>query len=628
MATITATGSINVLSVNAVAFNVFSATSPASYTWTTPGLFAITLLSGEENISVNGANVPNSGTVNAIVSNDTSLGAVNYTVTGLSAPITSFFDNVTFSVSASHLKYWEAVLAGDTQFSLLVDFSFLTVGDFVDVAAGRTVTGGNDSFDVFRSTASLVLHLTGDASNVQTAATLNAGNDTFSIEENTISVPVISGDVSSHTGTVNGGDDTITLRGSLGSNSIITGDAETSDGLLVGGDDTMTLFINESGAAIAPIWAGDVVTALKQVTGGNDTMTLNGNFSALEFINLTLSGDVATVTATAFVTGGDDVILYNDAVSQSMGGDAFTMLGGTLIAGDDTIIVNSRVGVLIAGDVLQFAAGTLTPGADTITGGSGNDTIFGESSTPGFPVTGGTTVNAGGNDVIDGRAGNDVIFGQVGNDVLTGGLGNDTINGGSGIDTALFNTVAASVFVDLQGIAGSDFGQGLAEAIGQGIDQMNLIERVTGSQLADTILGDIAANRFSGGDGNDVLNGRGGNDTLTGGIGKDILLGGIGKDTYDFNTVNELSTANAQTDIIRKFEAGEKIDLSTIDADATLSGNQDFVFQTTALTGANQITFAQVGPNTIVSGSTDADAAAEFVIVLNGLFTLTVADFL
>ena len=628
MATITATGSINVLSVNAVAFNVFSATSPASYTWTTPGLFAITLLSGEENISVNGANVPNSGTVNAIVSNDTSLGAVNYTVTGLSAPITSFFDNVTFSVSASHLKYWEAVLAGDTQFSLLVDFSFLAVGDFVDVAAGRTVTGGNDSFDVFRSTASLVLHLTGDASNVQTAATLNAGNDIFSIEENTISVPVISGDVSSHTGTVNGGDDTITLRGSLGSNSIITGDAETSDGLLVGGDDTMTLFINESGAAIAPIWAGDVVTALKQVTGGNDTMTLNGNFSALEFINLTLSGDVATVTATAFVTGGDDVILYNDAVSQSMGGDAFTMLGGTLIAGDDTITVNSRVGVLIAGDVLQFAAGTLTPGADTITGGSGNDTIFGESSTPGFPVTGGTTVNAGGNDVIDGRAGNDVIFGQVGNDVLTGGLGNDTINGGSGIDTALFNTVAASVFVDLQGIAGSDFGQGLAEAIGQGIDQMTLIERVTGSQLADTILGDIAANRFSGGGGNDVLNGRGGNDILNGGLGRDILVGGAGKDTYDFNDVNELSTVNLQTDIIRKFQAGEKIDLSTIDADATVAGNQNFVFQTTALTGAQQVTFAQVGPNTIVSGSTDADVAAEFVIVLNGLFTLTAADFL
>ena len=628
MATITATGSINVLSVNAVAFNVFSATSPASYTWTTPGLFAITLLSGEENISVNGANVPNSGTVNAIVSNDTSLGAVNYTVTGLSAPITSFFDNVTFSVSASHLKYWEAVLAGDTQFSLLVDFSFLAVGDFVDVAAGRTVTGGNDSFDVFRSTASLVLHLTGDASNVQTAATLNAGNDIFSIEENTISVPVISGDVSSHTGTVNGGDDTITLRGSLGSNSIITGDAETSDGLLVGGDDTMTLFINESGAAIAPIWAGDVVTALKQVTGGNDTMTLNGNFSALEFINLTLSGDVATVTATAFVTGGDDVILYNDAESQSMGGDAFLMQGGTLIAGDDTITVNSRVGVLIAGDVLQLSAGTLTPGADTITGGSGNDTIFGESSTPGFPIIGGVTVNLGGNDVIDGRAGNDRILGQVGNDALTGGLGNDTIDGGSGIDTALFNTVAASVFVDLQGIAGTDLGQGLAEAIGQGIDQMAFIERVTGSQLADTILGDIAANRFSGGGGNDVLNGRGGNDTLTGGIGKDILLGGIGKDTYDFNTANELSTANAQTDIIRKFEAGEKIDLSTIDADATLAGNQDFVFQTTALTGASQITFAQVGPNTIISGSTDADAAAEFVIVLNGLFTLTAADFL
>jgi hypothetical protein len=49
--------------------------------------------------------------------------------------------------------------------------------------------------------------------------------------------------------------------------------------------------------------------------------------------------------------------------------------------------------------------------------------------------------------------------------------------------------------------------------------------------------------------------------------------------------------------------------------------------RTTALTGAGQVTFTHTGGNTLVSGRTDADAAAEFFIVLKGTINLTAGDF-
>jgi len=64
----------------------------------------------------------------------------------------------------------------------------------------------------------------------------------------------------------------------------------------------------------------------------------------------------------------------------------------------------------------------------------------------------------------------------------------------------------------------------------------------------------------------------------------------------------------------------DRIDLTAIDADATLPGNQAFRFVDTApLDGAGQLGFFVSSGNTIVRGSTDADAAAEFQIQLTAL---------
>ncbi len=271
----------------------------------------------------------------------------------------------------------------------------------------------------------------------------------------------------------------------------------------------------------------------------------------------------------------------------------------------------------------------MTPGNDTIRGGTGSDKIFGESTTSGFPALIGTTVNVNGrgNDILDGNLGDDVLSGQVGDDILIGGRGDDELNGGSGIDTADYSKIAVSVFVDLQGITGLPSPvDGAAEAIGQGIDNLALIENVTGSSVGDTLKGDGIANTLSGLAGNDTLNGRGGADILIGGKGQDRLVGGAGNDTFVFTAVSDLSATQTATDIVVGFASGDKFDLSLIDADPA-SAVSAFTFQTTPLTGAAQVTFIQSGGDTIILGSTDADSPAEFRIVVKGLFTLTAGDF-
>ncbi|TKB69385.1 MAG: hypothetical protein E8D52_10555 [Nitrospira sp.] len=107
--------------------------------------------------------------------------------------------------------------------------------------------------------------------------------------------------------------------------------------------------------------------------------------------------------------------------------------------------------------------------------------------------------------------------------------------------------------------------------VGSGFDRLSGIENVTGTNFADTLIGNAGSN---------VLNGLAGNDLLTGGAGRDILTGGSGFDTFDYNAASD-SPASAGRDVITDFQgngifAGDRIDLSTIDANLFAFGNQAF----------------------------------------------------
>lgn len=128
---------------------------------------------------------------------------------------------------------------------------------------------------------------------------------------------------------------------------------------------------------------------------------------------------------------------------------------------------------------------------------------------------------------------------------------------------------------------------------------------------------------LTGTSGADWLHGYAGNDTLRGNAGADILSGGAGSDTFDFDVASHSS--GMFRDVLRgadgaaAFEgagaaAGDRIDLSGIDANDLVAGNQSFTF---GGTGAGQISIVELGnTSTLVRANTDKDAAFEFELII------------
>lgn len=214
--------------------------------------------------------------------------------------------------------------------------------------------------------------------------------------------------------------------------------------------------------------------------------------------------------------------------------------------GDDTVTVPSHYESVISvqgGD----GADTLT-GAARLSGGSGPDVLVGGDD----PSCHAKVCDAP-SDVLVGDGGDDMLRGGAGDDVLIGdggmtpaspdpGAGNDVIDGGVGDDIVTYAGRSAGVRVDLADPA-PDGGPGER-------DQLTGIERVTGGDGADLLVGDNAENSLRGGPGDDLLDGRGGDDDIDGeggvdsvsggdgddqivdGIGGDALLGGAGDDVF------------------------------------------------------------------------------------------------
>lgn len=147
----------------------------------------------------------------------------------------------------------------------------------------------------------------------------------------------------------------------------------------------------------------------------------------------------------------------------------------------------------------------------------------------------------------------------------------------------------------------------------------------TGTNEAETIIGNDFDNRIIGGGGSDVIKGGPGNDHINGGSGADQLWGGTGDDRFFFSSVNE-----TKGDEIVDFAKGDIIDLSAIDARSRSTTNDAFQFiGPDAFTGAGQLRVKQDVANgvTYIEGNINRDPAADFVITVKGLHAFTAADF-
>lgn len=321
-------------------------------------------------------------------------------------------------------------------------------------------------------------------------------------------------------------------------------------------------------------------------------------------------------------------------------------------------------------------------GLATIFGDEGADRfgLYGRSST----IDGGAdndrfNIHAGSGHVLGGGAGDDafVFYGSVTGEHLSGGDGNDRfygyglgisgqIDGGNGNDAFYDFANVGGLQVSLRGGAGNDLyrvvsasGPNIVENAGEGTDTVQVARgisytlganlenlsvanslgsgedatltgnasnnRITGSIGRDTISGMAGNDLLNGSAGNDAISGGDGNDRIIGGAGGDTMTGGTGGDTYVYTSISDSAYANgsyASQDTITDWTTLDHIDLSAVDANSLLAGQQHFHFAGYATAhpptshNAGDLWLGGFAGELWIEGFTDDDATPDFVINL------------
>ncbi len=430
-----------------------------------------------------------------------------------------------------------------------------------------------------------------------------------------------------------GDDETIILK-NINKNALTAGDFVFY---------TSAIAVNATGTGFSDVLFGGVVADILSGGSGSDTLVggagddlFRGGTGGDRFFGGTGTDTVSYFGTAAAVTVN---LLTGTATGGEAQGDTFNGVENVTGTGfNDTLIGNAGANRLQGqdgNDSLQGGDGNDVliggTGADRLDGGAGVDTVsyFGTAGAVTVDLgtgkgTGGEAqydtligienVNGGqGNDTLAGNAGANVLAGYEGNDVLRGGGGADRLDGGTGTDTVSYFTSGTGIGINLASGTGSG-----GDAQG---DVLVSIENVSGSQGNDVLTGSAGANTLQGWDGSDVLTGAG---------GKDMLTGGAGADRFVYGTITD-SVVGTNADRITDFSRaqGDKIDLSAIDANWGVAGNQAFTFIGTGLFThqAGQLRFAIFEGQTIIAGDVNGDGTSDFHVVLTNGVSLQTSDF-
>jgi len=382
----------------------------------------------------------------------------------------------------------------------------------------------------------------------------------------------------------------------------------------------------------------------RAVLGRPVPLTLNnyahyGNAAAMPSDANPLAGlmnGVAFYRGTRYWISQLDLAFMGDMGVGTVRSDVFdlpymkTFTGGD---GDDTYYVGSP-------DVAIVEASGGRSGTDTVRATSsytlptnveklfldGSRTIDGSGNAGANTITGNGKAN-----LLAGLAGDDTLSGGGGNDTLDGGTGRDSMSGGSGDDTYVVDSRNDAI-VEARGGGTDTVRSTVTYTVAANVEKLVLTGRNaingTGNDLGNAITGNDGRNTLTGLAGNDTLSGGAGDDRLVGGAGRDTLTGGSGKDVFVF-APGDFGGKSADTaDRIIDFKAGDRMDLSAIDA-KTGGGNDAFAFIGAKAFGgrAGELHYAFSGGYTLVSGDLDGDRAADFMIKLDGQVDLKAADF-
>ncbi|MDX2288841.1 MAG: M10 family metallopeptidase C-terminal domain-containing protein [Hyphomicrobiaceae bacterium] len=324
----------------------------------------------------------------------------------------------------------------------------------------------------------------------------------------------------------------------------------------------------------------DSVDFVVAITDVDESVVANAD--AFSFAENTTEGGASIFSGNLFADNGSGldgnpsggplaIIRVN---GQLLTPDPVTNLVSVAIASGGSIEINTTTGdfEFLFGDAYDF----LPQGATTTTSltYAVSDGLLGEdTATATFTITG-----IDSNDRFTGTdlaattragVGNDIVNALGGNDIVFGGTGNDSLDGGVGND------------------------------------------------------------RLFGEAGNDSLRGSFGIDVLTGGLGRDFLTGGGQRDVFDYNILTE--SRGALRDRITDFQRRiDDIDLSTLDANTRVAGNQRFKFigDDAFSRTAGEVHAVRAGSLTRVEGDVNGDGRADFAIDVSGTAPLSAGDFI
>ena len=427
------------------------------------------------------------------------------------------------------------------------------------------------------------------------------------------------------------GDRTISGTGNAFDNRLVGNDGDNRlDGrqgadIMTGGDGDDTYEVDDIGDR-----------AIEAANGGFDTVRSSVSFGlsvGVEALILTgsasidgtgndednrISGNGAANTLVG--RGGDDELLGfggDDNLSGGAGNDRLNggagidrMIGGT---GDDTYFVNSTADTVIE---------TVNAGEDTVY--SSVSYILG-SNVETLILTGTAGIDGQGNTLAN------LMVGNRANNVLDGKGGADTMLGGFGNDIYIVND-AGDLVIETPGAGFDIVNASVSHTLADFIEELSLQGsanlRGDGNFLANTISGNVGANRLYGQEGDDIISGGAGNDRIYGGLDRDTMTGEQGLDRFVFTDIAESTVSRADRITDFRVSGNDLIDVSAIDA-APAVGNQTFTFiGSGAFTGAGQIRSYISGSSTFIDLNVDSDTTPDMRIQLNGTVTMDAGMFI
>lgn len=280
------------------------------------------------------------------------------------------------------------------------------------------------------------------------------------------------------------------------------------------------------------------------------------------------------------------------------------------------------------------------PGPDDVLGGAQEDVLNAPSGGGGvYGQNGGDTLYGGGSaDELYGEAGDDLLYGGGGSDLLHGGTGRDRMEGGTGNDLYLVDNASDQVIEAAN--AGTDTVKSWVNySVAANVEVLRLQGENdlagVGTNSGEALVGQTGDNVLRGMGGDDILTAKAGDDELIGGEGMDWLVADAGADVFIYEDIDDSPAGIQNRDLINGFEHGQDvIDLSAIDANLDVSGDQAFTFIggasfTTGTLGQLRFhTWGQGNDYGIIEADVNGDGQADFQIFVNQTDEMSATDFI